>query len=71
MKSKVAIPGINIDIKKITQKLKNLKSDFVAKAKEEIVAAKDRFNKSFLKSEQLDNRLKGTRNYCSCRWINF
>ena len=61
MKSKVAIPGINIDIKKITQKLKNLNSDYVAKAKEEIVAAKDRFNKSFLKSEQLDNRLKGTR----------
>jgi len=61
MKSKVAIPGINIDIKKITQKLKNLNSDFVAKAKEEIVAAKDRFNKSVLKSEQLDNRLKGTR----------
>ena len=46
MKSKVAIPGINIDIKKITQKLKNLNTDFVAKAKEEIVAAKDRFNKS-------------------------
>ena len=44
MKSKVAIPGINIDIKKITQKLKNLNTDFVAKAKEEIVAAKDRFN---------------------------
>ena len=60
MKSKVAIPGINIDIKKITQKLKNLKTDFVAKAKEEIVAAKDRFNKSVLKSDQLDNRLKGT-----------
>ena len=34
---------------------------FVAKAKEEIVAAKDRFNKSVLKSDQLDNRLKGTR----------
>ena len=61
MKSKVAIPGINIDIKKISQKLKNLKSDFVAKAKEEIVAAKDRYNKSVLKSVQLDNRLKGTR----------
>ena len=61
MKSKVAIPGINIDIKKITQKLKNLNTDFVAKAKEEIVAAKDRFNKSVLKSDQLDNRLKGTR----------
>ena len=60
LKSKVAIPGIKIDIKKITQKLKNLKSDFISKAKEEIVAAKDRFNKSVLKSSQLDNRLMGT-----------
>lgn len=60
-KSRVAIPGIKIDIKKITQQLKNLKSDFISKAKEEIVAAKDRFNKSFLKSKQLDNRLKGTK----------
>ena len=60
-KSKVAIPGIKIDIKKITQQLKNLKSDFISKAKEEIVAAKDRFNKSVLKSKQLENRLKGTK----------
>jgi len=60
-KSRVAIPGIKIDIKKTTQQLKNLKSDFISKAKEEIVAAKDRFNKSFLKSKQLDNRLKGTK----------
>ncbi len=60
LKSKVAIPGIKIDIKKITQKLKNLKSDFISKAKEEIVAAKDRFNKAVLKSGQLDNRLMGT-----------
>ena len=60
-KSKVAIPGIQIDIKKITQQLKNLKSDFISKAKEEIVAAKDRFNKSVLKSSQLDNRLMGTK----------
>jgi adhesin transport system membrane fusion protein len=59
-KSKVAIPGIQIDIKKITQQLKNLKSDFISKAKEEIVAAKDRFNKSVLKSSQLENRLMGT-----------
>jgi len=60
-KSKVSIPGIQIDIKKTTQQLRNLKSDFISKAKEEIIAAKDRFNKSVLKSKQLENRLKGTK----------
>ena len=60
LKSRVAIPGIQIDVRKITQKLKNLRNDFISKAKEEIIAAKDRFNKSVLKSNQLDERLMGT-----------
>jgi len=60
LKSKVAIPGIQIDVRKVSQRLNNLKSDFISKAKEEIVAAKDRFNKSVLKSSQLKNRLRGT-----------
>ena len=60
LKSKVAIPGIQIDVRKVSQRLNNLKSDFRSKAKEEIVAAKDRFNKSVLKSSQLKNRLRGT-----------
>ena len=60
LKSRVAIPGIQIDVRKITQKLKNLRNDFISKAKEEIIAAKDRFNKSILKSKQLDERLMGT-----------
>ena len=60
LKSRVAIPGIQIDVRKITQKLKNLRNDFISKAKEEIIAAKDRFNKSVLKSNQLNQRLMGT-----------
>ena len=60
LKSRVAIPGIKIDIRKITQKLKNLKNEFISKAKEEIISAKDRFNKSVLKSSQLNERLRGT-----------